>query len=112
MKMNSKNIELSLFHNICNYTFKIIQYVCVLSLIQLFVTPWIAAHQAPLSMGLPRQNTGVGCHLLLQEDLSTSGVKPMSPASPALAGGFFTTRATCVCVSHSVMSYSLWPHGL
>ena len=55
MKMNSKNIELSLFHNICNYTFKIIQYVCVLSLIQLFVTPWIAAHQAPLSMGLPRQ---------------------------------------------------------
>ena len=25
------------------------------------VTPWAVAHQAPLSMGFPRQNTGVGC---------------------------------------------------
>ena len=25
-----------------------------------------AAHQAPLSRGFPRQNTGVGCHFLLQ----------------------------------------------
>ena len=29
-------------------------------------TPWIVAHQAPLSMGFPGQNTGVGCHFLLQ----------------------------------------------
>ena len=39
-------------------------YVCVLSCIQLFATPWTAAHQAPLSMGFSRQNTGVGCHAL------------------------------------------------
>ena len=26
-----------------------------LSRVQLFATPWIVAHQAPLSMGLPRQ---------------------------------------------------------
>ena len=33
--------------------------------------------------------------------------------SPALAGGFFTTPATCsVQFSHSVMSHSLQPHGL
>ena len=31
------------------------------------VTPWTAARQAPLSTGLsPGENTGVGCHCLLQ----------------------------------------------
>ena len=29
-------------------------------------TPWTVAHQAPLSLGSPGKNTGVGCHLLLQ----------------------------------------------
>ena len=29
-------------------------------------TPWTVAHQAPLSMGFSRQDTGVGCHALLQ----------------------------------------------
>ena len=29
--------------------------LCVLSHVRLFVTPWTAAHQAPLSMGCPRQ---------------------------------------------------------
>ena len=29
----------------------------VLSCVQLFVTPWTGAHQAPLSMGFPRQET-------------------------------------------------------
>ena len=50
--------------------------VCVPSLfsrIQLFATLWIVAHQAPLSMGFFRQNTGVGCRALLQEILLTQG---------------------------------------
>ena len=29
-------------------------------------TPWTGARQAPLSMGFPRQEYGVGCHFLLQ----------------------------------------------
>ena len=33
-----------------------------------------AAHQAPLSMGFPRQDTGVGCHFLLQGILLTQGL--------------------------------------
>ena len=68
--------------------------VCAQSLgcVQLFVTPWTIAHQAPLSMGYHNKNTGVGCHFLLQGDLSDPGIEPMSPASPALAGGFFTTE--------------------
>jgi len=37
-----------------------------LSHVRLFVTPWTVARQASLSMGFPRQDTGAGCHLLLQ----------------------------------------------
>ena len=31
------------------------------------VTPWTAAHQAPLSWDFPGMTTGIGCHFLLQE---------------------------------------------
>ena len=31
-----------------------------------FATPGAVDHQTPLSMGFPRKNTGVGCHVLLQ----------------------------------------------
>ena len=34
--------------------------------VRLCATPWTAAHQASPSMGFSRQNTGVGCHFLLQ----------------------------------------------
>ena len=37
----------------------------VLSPAQLFAAPWTVAHQAPLSIGLSRKNTGVGCSFLL-----------------------------------------------
>ena len=32
------------------------------------------------------------CHFLLQAIFSNPGIEPMSPESPALAGGFFTTE--------------------
>ena len=38
--------------------------------IQLFMTPWTIAHQAPLYMDSLGKNTGVGCHFLLQGYLS------------------------------------------
>ena len=31
----------------------------------LTMTPWIVAHQAPLSMEFSGKNTGAGCHFLL-----------------------------------------------
>ena len=40
------------------------------------MTPWTVAHQAPLSMGLPVMNTGVGCHFLLQGIFPTQGSNP------------------------------------
>ena len=36
----------------------------------------------------------MGSHFLLQGNLPDPGIKPMSLTSPALAGGFFTIRAT------------------
>ena len=41
--------------------------VChVLSRAWLLVTPWTAAHQAPLSTDFPGKNTGVGCHAFIE----------------------------------------------
>ena len=37
-----------------------------LSRVGLFATPWTVDYHAPLSMGFSRQETGVGCYVLLQ----------------------------------------------
>ena len=67
--------------------------MCVQSLsrIQLFVTPWTVAHQAPLSTGFSRQEYWSGLPFPPAGDLPNSGIKPVSLASLALAGRFFTT---------------------
>ena len=44
--------------------------------VQLFVTAWSIAHQAPLSRDSPGRNTGVGCHALLQEIFPARGWNP------------------------------------
>ena len=54
--------------------------------------PWTLAHQAPLSMGLSRQEYWSGLPFLFPGDLPKPGIKPESFMSPALAGGFFTTE--------------------
>ena len=55
-----------------------------------FVTPCAIIHQAPLSMGFPRQEYRTGLPFPSLKDLPIPGVKPASPVSPALAAGFFT----------------------
>ena len=59
--------------------------LCVLSHLWLFGTPWTVAHQAPLSKGFSRQEYWTGL------PFPSPGMEPASAASPALAGGFFTT---------------------
>ena len=59
-----------------------------------FAAPWTVAHQAPLSMGFSRQECWSALPFPTPEALSNPGIKPMSLASPALANGFFSTRAT------------------
>ena len=49
------------------------------------------AHQAPLSMGFSRQEHSSGLQFPPSVDLPNPGIKPVSFASPALAGDFFTT---------------------
>ena len=54
-----------------------------------FVIPWTAAHQAPLSMGFPRQEYRSGVPFPSPGDLSDPGI---GPVSLALAGKFFITE--------------------
>ena len=64
------------------------------SRVQLFVTFWTVACQAPLSMGFSRQEYWNGLPYPPPGDLSDLEIEAMSLTSPALAGGFFTTRTT------------------
>ena len=56
--------------------------------------PWTVAHQAPLSMGLSRQEYWSGLPFLTSGDLPDPGIEPTPFASPALAGRSFTSSAT------------------
>ena len=60
----------------------------------LVTTPWTVAHQAPLSIGFSRQEYWSGLPFPSSGDLPRPGIELSSLASPALAGGFFTTDAT------------------
>ena len=62
--------------------------------VQLFVALWTVAHKAPLSMEFPRQEYWSELPFPTPGDLPNSGIKHVSLASPALAGGFFTTSIT------------------
>ena len=57
-----------------------------------FATPRTVTCQAPLSMGFPRQGYWDSLPFPLPGDLPNPENKPTSLASPALAGGFFTTE--------------------
>ena len=60
----------------------------MLSHVQLFVTPWTLARQAPLSMEFSRQAYWSGLPFSTPRDLPDPGIKPVFFA---LACGFFTT---------------------
>ena len=62
-----------------------------LSCVQLFATLCTVALQAPLSMGFSRQEYWSGLPCPSPGDHPHSGIEPLSPRSPALAGRFFTT---------------------
>ena len=64
------------------------------SRVRLFVTPWTVARQAPLSTGFSRQEYWSGLPCPPPGDRPCPRIEPVSPASPALAGRFFTTSTT------------------
>ena len=65
-----------------------------LSRVQLFVIPWIASNQAPLSRGFSRQEQWSGLSCPPPGDLPDLGIEFGSLISPALPGEFFTTSST------------------
>ena len=54
-----------------------------LSSVRLFTTPWTGGHQAPPSMGFPRQEYWSGLLFPSPGDLPDPGIKPGSPALQA-----------------------------
>ena len=69
--MNSMKISFTYFY------YNLWKCVCMLSHVQLYVTPWTAAHQTLLSMGFFRQEYWSGLPFPFPGDL------PMSPALQA-----------------------------
>ena len=65
----------------------------LLSGVHRFVTSWTVTHQAPLSMGFPRQEYWSGLLFPPPGNLPDPGNEPMSLQSPVLAGMFFTWEA-------------------
>ena len=65
--------------------------VCVLNHVEL-CGPWSEAHHTPLSLGFSRQDYWSSLPFPSPGNLPTPETEPVSPASPALEGGFFTTE--------------------
>ena len=86
--MASQNVQ-----EILKLHFSVLSQVCVfvcvcarahmVSHIQLFMTPWTVAHQAPLSMEFSRQEYWSGLPFPSPEDLLNPGIEPRSPALQA-----------------------------
>ena len=64
------------------------------SRVWLFVIPWTAAHQTPLTMEFSRQEYWSGLPFPTPGDLPNLGIEPAFLTSPALSGGFFITSTT------------------
>ena len=61
------------------YAFRYPSVCQLLSRVQLFVTSWTAAHQAPLSIGFSRQEYWSGLPVPSSGDLPNPGIEPRSP---------------------------------
>ena len=75
---------------------KALNYTCVVliySVTSNSLGPWTIAQQALLSMEFSKQNTGVGCHFLLQGIFLTQGWNPRL-LHLLLWQRFFTTSTT------------------
>ena len=69
--------------------------MCVLtSVVSKSAIPWSIAHQAPLTMGLSRQEYWSVLPCPPPGDLPNPGTEPVSLMSPASAGMFFNTSTT------------------
>ena len=82
--------------------------VCALSRVQLSMTPWTVAHQAPLSMGFPRQECWSGLPCSTPRGLPDPEIEPASLAFPSLAGRFFTSLPPGKHLSYQRVTLNQW----
>ena len=75
--------------------------------VPLFAAPWTIAHQAPLSMGFPKQEYWIGLLFLSPGDRPDPGIKPTPLASPALVDKYFTTSTSREAHLHLILSIYL-----
>ena len=73
--------------------------------VQVFATPWTVARQAPLSIGLSRQECWSGVPIPPLGNLPNPGIEHASFMFPALAGGYFTTGATWETLLFKIVIY-------
>ena len=71
----------------------------VLCAVRLFVNPWTIAHEAPLSMGSPGKNTGVGSHALHQE---SNWLSSKESTNSVRGFPFLHTQTSTVTMENSV----------
>ena len=89
-------------------------YICVCSSVMsnTFVTPWTVAYNAPLSMGLSRQEYWSGLPFPSPEDLPNPGIEPGSPALNIPIGkNRFLFRRKRDCCHTSLDSVRLYSHA-
>ena len=97
MKKNIKmNVYMCITESLC-YTAETNSVInqlhaCSVTKSCLFATLWTVAPQAPLSMGLPRQEYWSGLPFPSLGDLPNPGIETSSLVSLALAGRFFITE--------------------
>ena len=89
------------------HTLFVYAHLWMLSPVLLFATPWSVACQVPLSMEFSRQEYLTRLPFPTQGDLCNPGIKPASLASPALAGGFFTTLPLGKPLLHKLQEYNI-----
>ena len=80
-----------------------------LSHVQLFVTPWTGACQAPISLKIFKQEYWTGLPFPTPGDLPDQGIEPASLASPALSHGFFITAPPVAGTKITYPFYSFNP---
>ena len=77
--------QVSLHLSVCCYRYMdvLLHFVCVLSPVWLFATPWTIACRAPLSVEFFRQDYWSGLPFPTPQDLPGPGIKTVSLVSPA-----------------------------
>ena len=91
-----------------SYVLVFVVFLCVLSHVRLFETPWTVAHQAPLSMGFVRQEYWSGLPFHFSRGASQPRVQT---CIPCISGRLFTTepRRKSPCLSsYCFLSLLAW----